>query len=45
MKRTRFLLVFLLGTVVSAGAQTVSTKWGGDAGMVYDAGFMHMLMK
>ena len=24
---------------------TVTTHWGGDAGMVYDTGFMHMLMK
>lgn len=30
---------------VVATAEIVHTRWGGDAGMVYDAGFMHMLKK
>ena len=38
-----FLLFFL--AAVSVSAETVTTSWGGDAEMVYDTGFMHMLMK
>ena len=38
-----FLLFFF--TVVSVSAETVTTSWGGDAEIVYDSGFMHMLMK
>ena len=32
-------------TAQTAFAETVTTTWGGDAEMIYDAGFMHMLMR
>jgi hypothetical protein len=38
------IIVFLCMSV-RAVAINVETKWGGDAGMVYENGFMHMLMK
>ena len=37
-----FATVFI---AISAGAQAVTTQWGGDASLAYDTGFMHMLMK
>ena len=43
-----YALVFIAASVIlmsPAAAETVTTKWGGDAEMVYDTGFMHMLMK
>ena len=38
-------LMLLLCMSVHVHARVVETKWGGDAEMVYDTGFMHMLMK
>lgn len=34
-----------IGCPFTAGADKVSSKWGGAAEMIYDEGFMHMLMK
>ncbi|MFC1608192.1 hypothetical protein ACFL47_09495 [Candidatus Latescibacterota bacterium] len=31
--------------VSTAGAERVTTTWGGNAGEIYDTGFMHMLRK
>ena len=31
--------------VATAGAERVTTTWGGDAGEIYNTGFMHMLRK
>jgi len=42
---TAVCLVSLVLPVRSAGAGTVTARWGGDAGTVYDAGFMNRLMK
>jgi hypothetical protein len=39
------LCIFAWGSPLTADAQTVTVKWGGTAGSVYDTGFMHMLMK
>ena len=41
------VLVFAVTPVSYAqkSAYLVETKWGGDAEMIYDEGFMHMLMK
>ena len=36
---------FLLFCSLSAAAENVISKWGGNAEMIYDDGFMHMLMK
>ena len=44
----RFFCVFLTVCTISppaAEAETVTTTWGGDAGIVYETGFMHMLMQ
>ena len=30
---------------IPAGEEVVTTSWDGDAEMIYDTGFMHMLMK
>ncbi|MDP2984633.1 MAG: transglutaminase-like domain-containing protein [Candidatus Latescibacter sp.] len=38
-------LVAILGISFAARGDPVTTKWGGDAQMLYDNGFMHMLMK
>jgi len=42
-------MMIVMALVCGAGspdaAQTVTTSWGGDAELVYDTGFMHMLMK
>jgi len=47
MKRTGCILIILgivfLSTCVEA--REVETRWGGDAEMIYDNGFMHKLMK
>ncbi|MHB9029053.1 MAG: hypothetical protein ACYC9O_09805 [Candidatus Latescibacterota bacterium] len=42
-----FTAVFLalFGSPDKSDAAIVETKWGGSAEMVYDVGFMHMLMK
>jgi len=42
-----FWCVMLCGALAlgTASAEVVTTSWGGDAEMVYDTGFMHMLMK
>ena len=39
------VVIAVLLTVVPVAANPVTTSWGGDAEMVYDTGFMHMLMK
>ncbi len=39
------VLLVLLMTVPAAEADQVTTSWGGDAEMMYDTGFMNMLMK
>ena len=47
-KQTLFIflvLMLLISMPLSAHARVVETKWGGDAEIVYDTGFMHMLMK
>ncbi len=48
MKRTAFITAVLAATL-AAGSVTaqgrVQTTWGGDARMIYDTGFMHMLRK
>ena len=41
---TAAILVYA-ACAAGALAETVTTHWGGDAGMVYDTGFMRMLMK
>jgi len=38
-------LMALIVACLPASAEMVTTTWGGDAGMVYDEGFMHRLMK
>jgi len=38
-------LIILISSVKSVFTETVTTKWGGNAEMIYDTGFMHMLMK
>jgi len=49
MKRMVFnamsVIALVLAGIHSAAADQVHTSWGGDAEMVYDTGFMHMLMK
>ncbi|MHB9031353.1 MAG: transglutaminase domain-containing protein [Candidatus Latescibacterota bacterium] len=49
MKHTMFaafLFIAALAAAFDASAQgRVKTSWGGDAQMIYDAGFMHMLRK
>jgi len=40
-----FIAMILFTSVPLEAAKTVTTSWGGDAEMVYDTGFMHMLMK
>lgn len=40
-----FLAAAVLGISSTALGGAVTTKWGGDAKMLYDNGFMHMLMK
>ena len=49
MKRWFHAFALLLAAMTASGAaayeETVTTSWGGDAEMVYDTGFMHMLMK
>ena len=47
-RQVTVILVFLTSLInfeVSASAETVTTKWSGDAEMIYETGFMHMLMK
>jgi len=39
------VLLVLLMIIPAAEADTVTTSWGGDAEMMYDTGFMNMLMK
>lgn len=40
------LLIFAMAaSMPSFSAENVTTAWGGDAEVVYDTGFMHMLMK
>ena len=39
------LVLILLPPFKAEGAATVTTNWGGGAGLVYDTGFMQMLMK
>ena len=43
--RILVIVALLILGDVSAFAEIVTTSWGGDAGMIYDTGFMHMLMK
>ena len=47
MNRTGYIVIMLgivfLSTCVEA--REVKTRWGGDAEMIYDNGFMHKLMK
>ena len=38
-------IIFLLVTALPVFGETVTTFWGGNAELVYDTGFMHMLMK
>jgi len=49
MRRFNFTLVFTLVLCaflpLKADAEKVTTSWGGDAEMVYDTGFMQMLMR
>ena len=45
IKDINVLLVLLLISTLPVFAGNVTTTWGGDAEMVYDTGFMHMLMK
>ena len=33
------------GTTAPTDVETITTSWGGDAEMIYDTGFMNMLMK
>ena len=42
---TLTLAAIFSGVVLSVNAEVVTTHWGGDAEMVYDTGFMHMLRK
>ena len=37
--------LLLISLPLGAHARVVETTWGGDSEMVYDTGFMHMLMK
>ena len=39
------LIAVMACAVMTARGETVTTRWGGDAGMIYDTGFMNMLMK
>lgn len=39
-----FLFLFIF-TGISSADDVVITEWGGDAEMIYDTGFMHMLKK
>ena len=39
------LAMVALASPVAHAARTVTTAWGGDGELVYDTGFMHMLMK
>ena len=39
------LLVMIVFSIMPASGDRVTTTWGGDAKMIYDTGFMHMLMK
>lgn len=49
MKKTAILpitMAFLIaGFAMSFAAEVVNTSWGGDAGIAYETGFMHMLMR
>ena len=48
MKTLNCIFAFLNIFLVMAGqasCEMVSTQWGGSAELVYDTGFMHMLMK
>ena len=39
------IMIACFGLSHQASASVVETKWGGSSEMVYDSGFMHMLMK
>ncbi len=39
------ILSLFLISIVTAGAEVITTSWKGDAEMIYDTGFMHMLRK
>jgi len=46
--KMRFFLMFVSGLLLAgacAVCDTVTTSWGGEASIVYDAGFMYKLMK
>ncbi|MFC1541917.1 transglutaminase-like domain-containing protein [Candidatus Latescibacterota bacterium] len=49
MKRYSFIIlaifVFITAFQPVQAAQKVTTSWGGNAEMIYDTGFMHMLMR
>ena len=46
VKAALIAIVIVAASIVPAGAaETVTTSWGGDAEMIYDTGFMHMLKK
>lgn len=44
-KISLFFTIMLAVSIISAQAETVTTTWGGDAGIMYDEGFMQMCMK
>ena len=40
-----FVFIITIAGHKTCAAETVTTQWSGDAELVYDTGFMHMLMK
>lgn len=47
LKSLTLIILCLFASIasISFGAEKITTTWGGDADMIYDTGFMHMLMK
>lgn len=45
LKNLLVVLLIFYSMVTQSSADTISTHWGGNAEMVYDTGFMHMLRR